>query len=285
MFEWHAIGHVPLTASYSLASRSAGSIWDWFHINSIDVEPNHNILISSRNTWALYQIGHTFGEILWTLGGRHSSFTLGPNVRFAWQHDATMVAPNSIEIFDNEDTPRIEPRSRAIDVALDPSTHSATLLHEYVDPAQTVLSPSQGDIQQLANRDQFVGWGQIGLASEFSPSGALTFQLSLPPLVESYRAFRFPWSAQPGTPPAVVATPGTAAGTTAIAASWNGATAVAGWQLLAGASPSTLGAIGAHVASSGFETVINAATAGPYFAVRALDARGAVIGTSAAVTA
>jgi hypothetical protein len=273
MFEWHAIGHVPLTNSYSHISRGPGEIWDWFHLNSIDVEGDENILISSRNTWAVYQIGHTFGEILWTLGGRHSTFTLGPGARFAWQHDATLLANGSIEIFDNEDTPEVEPRSRGIDIALDFTTHQATLQHEYVDLGHDVLSPSQGDVQQLPNADQLVGWGQVGLVSETSASGnTLTFQLALPPLVESYRDFRFPWSAVPATPPAVVATAGAAAGTTAIAASWNGATGVVAWQVLAGATASALAPVGTPVVATGFETPITAATSARYVAVRARGA-------------
>jgi hypothetical protein len=284
MFEWHAIGHVPLTNSYTRESPSPGNVWDWFHLNSIDVEPNQNILISSRNTWAVYQIGHTFGEVLWTLGGRHSSFTLGPNVRFAWQHDATMLSNGSILLFDNEDSPRIEAQSRGIDIALNAAKRTATLAHEYLDPGHDVLSPSQGDVQLLPNADQLVGWGQIGLVSETSPAGTtLTFQMSLPPLVQSYRDFRFPWSAVPATAPALVATAGASAGTTAIAASWNGATGVAYWQVLAGAAPSGLAPLGAAVASSGFETLISAATSAPYVAVRAIGAGGAVLGTSAAV--
>jgi len=284
MFEWHALGHIPLSASYSKPWPGPGlSVWDWFHINSIDLEPSQNLLISARNTWAVYDIGHTYGEVLWTLGGRHSSFTLGPNVRFAWQHDATRLADGSIEIFDNEDTPKIEAQSRAIDVALNFATHTATLAHEYVDPGQLVLSPSQGDVQQLTNTDQLVGWGQIGLVSEFSTTNVLTFQLSLPAPVESYRAYRFPWSAQPATPPVIAASRATGSATTAIAASWNGATGVVAWQVLAGSSASALAAVGTPVASSGFETAISAATSAPYVAVQALGAGGAVLATSAAL--
>jgi Arylsulfotransferase (ASST) len=284
MFEWHALGHVSPSASYSKPWPGPGlAVWDWFHINSIDVQPSQNLLISSRSTWAVYDIGHTYGEVLWALGGRHSFFTLGPNVRFAWQHDATRLADGSIEIFDNEDTPKIGARSRGIDVALNFATHTATLVHEYVDPGQVVLSPSQGDVQQLTNTDRLVGWGQIGLVSEFSVQGALTFQLSLPAPVESYRAYRFPWSAQPATPPAVAASRAAGSATTAIAASWNGATVVVAWQVLAGSSASALAAVGTPVASSGFETAISAATSAPYVAVQALGAGGAVLATSAAL--
>ena len=284
MFEWHALGHVPLSASYSKPWPGPGlSVWDWFHINSIDLEPSQNLLISSRSTWAVYDIGHTYGEVLWTLGGRHSYFTLGPNVRFAWQHDATRLADGSIEIFDNEDTPKIGAQSRAIDVALNFATRTATLAHVYVDPGQVVLSPSQGDVQQLTNTDRFVGWGQIGLVSEFSAQGALTFQLSLPGPVESYRAYRFPWSAQPAAPPVIAASRAAGSATTAIAASWNGATGVVAWQVLAGASASALAAVGTPVASSGFETAISATTSAPYVAVQALGAGGVVLATSAAL--
>ncbi len=64
--------------------------------------------------------------------------------------------------------------------------------------------------------------------------------------------------------------------------SWNGATDVASWQVLAGASPSALGVV-ASAAKSGFQTTIAAPTVGPYAQVRALDAAGATIGTSAVV--
>jgi hypothetical protein len=283
MFEWHALGHIPLSDSYSKVPTSSESVWDYFHINSIDVEPDHNLVISSRNTWSIYGIGHSHGEVLWTLGGKHGNFNLGPGVRFAWQHDATLISPHRLEVFDNEDTPEVGKSSRALEIDVNYQTHTATLDHQYLDPGQPVLSPSQGDIQQLTNADQFVGWGQVGIASEFSLRGALTFQLTLPPLVESYRAYRFPWSAQPLTLPAVAASRVAGATTTQAAVSWNGATDVVAWQLYAGASRTSFRAVGAPVASTGFETSIAAATTAPYVAVQAVGVHGRVLATSAAV--
>ena len=285
MFEWHAYGHVPLSNAYSRVPTWKGGIWDWFHINSIDLEPDGNLLVSSRSTWALYQISHSFGSVMWELGGRHSTFALGPGVRFAWQHDATLVSPHAIEIFDNEGTPQIGASSRAIEVLLDFTKHTATLLHQYLNPGPDVLSPSQGNVQRLSNADQFVGFGQVGIASEFSLRGALTFQLSLPPLVESYRAYRFPWSAQPAAPPVLGASRAAGATTTAVAASWNGATGVVAWQVLAGATAAALAPVGRPVANTGFETNITAATAAPYIAVQALGKGGRPLATSAPVAA
>jgi hypothetical protein len=284
MFEWHAMGHVPLSASHWPVPSSAGSPWDWFHLNTIDIEGDGNVLINSRNTWAAYQVGHSYGEILWSLGGRASTFTLGPGVAFAWQHDVTMLPDGTIQLFDNEDDPEIEDRSRGIDIKLDFATHTATLLHQYVNPHQAVLADSQGDVQQLPNDDHLIGWGAVGLVSELAPSGVLTFEMRLATGVSSYRAYRFPWVAAPATAPAVAAAIASGATTTQIAASWNGATGVVSWQVLAGASASALAPLGAPVASAGFETTITAATTAPYVAVQALGAGGAVLGTSAAIT-
>ncbi len=297
MFEWHALGHIPLSASHlpvpspsasrlsqsSTGQAASAGIWDWFHINTVDVEADQNVLINSRNTWAAYQIGHSFGEVLWSLGGRSSSFKLGPGVQFAWQHNATMLPDGTIQIFDNEDNPQIEDRSRGIDIGLNFATHTATLLHTYVNPGQPVLANSQGDVQQLSNDDHLLGWGSIGLVSELSPSGALTFEMRFAPGVASYRAYRFPWSATPAAPPAVTVTSPAGATTTQVAASWNGATGVVSWQLLAGTSPATLAPVGSPVASSGFETTLTGATGAPYVAVQALGASGVVLATSAAV--
>ena len=237
MFEWHAMGHVPLSASHWPVPTSAATPWDWFHINTVDVEPDQNLLINSRNTWAAYQVGHTYGEILWSLGGRSSSFALGPGVRFAWQHDATMLPDGTIQIFDNEDDPEIEPSSRGIDIRLDFATHTATLAHQYLNPGKPVLADSQGDVQQLPDGGHLIGWGAVGLVTELSPSGSLALAMTLAPGVASYRAYRFPWVATPATAPAIAASVASGAATTQIAASWNGATGVVSWQVLAGPSP------------------------------------------------
>ena len=65
-------------------------------------------------------------------------------------------------------------------------------------------------------------------------------------------------------------------------ASWNGATEVARWEVLGGASPDALAVVGGG-ARKGFETALSVAGQHAYVAVRALDAGGAVLGTSRAV--
>ncbi len=67
-------------------------------------------------------------------------------------------------------------------------------------------------------------------------------------------------------------------------ASWNGATEVASWRVLAGSSSGALAPAGGAARTS-FETAIAlpAAPAGGYVAVQALNSAGAVIGTSRTV--
>jgi hypothetical protein len=127
----------------------------------------------------------------------------------------------------------------------------------------------------------FVGWGSEPSYSEFDPDGKLLYDASFPSQVESYRAFRFPWKGQPEDRPAVVAEAGPDDKVT-IYVSWNGATEVDTWQMLAGGNPDQLEPAGSGP-RKGFETAVTLYTNEPYVAVEAKDSSGRVLGTSEAV--
>jgi len=295
MYEWHSLDHVSLSNSYaSAAPTSKGEPFDYFHINSIDTEQNGDLLVDSRNTWAAYDVDPKTGQVRWELGGRHSSFELGPGASPAWQHDARQQPDGAITFFDNGAFPAVHPQSRAIELALDPATKTATLVRSY-EHQNPLVAGSQGNVQALQDGDWMVGWGQAGYLSEVSPAGQVLFNAHLPPDWESYRTFALPWNGQPTEPPAlaVANNPSAAAGGAGksgtgggsiVYASWNGATEVASWQVLAGASPTALAPVAA-AAKSGFETAIampvtSASPSGDYVAVQALNRAGAVLGTS-----
>jgi hypothetical protein len=65
--------------------------------------------------------------------------------------------------------------------------------------------------------------------------------------------------------------------------SWNGATAVASWRVLAATTPNALTSR-AVVATTGFETATILPARYRYAAAQALDSAGRVLGTSATVT-
>src|SRR5205823_12874820 len=67
LFEWHSYPEVGLRESYvppPKANAKKPAPWDYIHLNSIDVEPNGNFLVSARNTHALYEINHTTTKVL-----------------------------------------------------------------------------------------------------------------------------------------------------------------------------------------------------------------------------
>jgi hypothetical protein len=286
LFEWHSIEHVGLEETYVKPWEDHYPGIDYFHINSIDVDHDNNLLISARETSAVYKIDRNTGEVIWRLGGKKSDFEMGPGTRFAFQHDARRQPDGAITIFDNgslvfeNGIPKAVEESRAIVLELDEEEMSASLVREYTHPDKQ-YADAAGNMQVLPNGNVFIGWGRALAISEFSKDGELLFDVRLPPENRSYRDFRFPWSAQPSDQPASVAER-TSENEVRVYASWNGATEVATWEVLAGPLPGQLESLGS-VPRNGFETAILVQTSDPYVAVRAKNRSGRVLGASMSV--
>src|SRR5581483_5889268 len=75
LFQWDSLDHVPVTDSDVRARPKAP--FDYFHLNSIDLTADGDLVLSSRNTSAAYAVSHATGQVLWTLGGKQSSFQMG----------------------------------------------------------------------------------------------------------------------------------------------------------------------------------------------------------------
>jgi hypothetical protein len=279
--EWHSLDHVGVSESHVPVPTTA-TPWDLFHLNSIDPQPNGNVLISARSTWAAYQLQAGSGQVLWRLGGTRSSFTMGPGAETAWQHDARMQPDGTVTMFDDGSNPRVRYQSRGLRVSIDTTRHTAALVRSYPHPGGPLLSDSQGNMQTLPTANVLVGWGSVPSATEMASDGRLLFDAHMPAGSSSYRAFRFPWSGHPISPPAVSARVLVTGDSTAVFASWNGATDVASWRVLAGASPGALSAT-ATMPDSGFESSVTVPDAYAYVAVQALDASGQLLATSPAV--
>jgi hypothetical protein len=277
-WEWHSLDHIAVTESETAAPKTSAP-WDWFHLNSIDVEPSGDLLISARSTWAAYQLQSGSGDVLWRLGGNRSSFAMGAGTKTAWQHDARMLPDGEVTMFDDGSNPPVHSQSRGVRIALDPARRSARLSAVYRHPNPALLAASQGNMQTLPNGNVLIGYGGVPQISEYSPGGALLFDAHLPFDMSNYRAFRFPWSAQPASPPAAVANLNNTGEETIVRASWNGATEVRDWRVLAGAQPQKLTATASFPASD-FESSTILTKRYSYVAVQALDSRGRALATS-----
>ena len=281
LFEWRSLEHVGVEESYrEEPPQDPDTPIDYFHINSIDIDFDGNFLISAKGTSAVYKVDRESGEIMWRLGGKKSDFEMGEGTRTAFQHDVRRQSDGTITIFDNGAPPQVHEQSRGIVVDLDMNSMSATLVREFTHPKK-LLSTSQGNVQVLPNGDAFVGWGSAPYFSEYSEDGELLFDAHFPGEAQSYRAFRFPWKGHPGDEPAVAVERGPDDKVT-LYVSWNGATEVESWQVLAGPDLDQLEPVGT-VPRRGFETTVAVRTAEPYVAVRARSASGQVLGTSKTV--
>jgi Arylsulfotransferase (ASST) len=278
LFEWNSLDYVPVTDTYAAFSGgTAKHPFDYFHINSIAVAPDGDLIVSARNTCAVYKIARRGGELLWQLGGKRSSFQMGPGARFWWQHHARPHGTQSLSVFDDAATPQKEPQSRGILLDLDTSAMRATLRRSYKHPAR-LLAANQGSMQLLAGGRVLVGWGNLPYFTEFAEDGTLLVDGQFPVGDQSYRAFTAGWTGHPTGKPAVAARVNPAGGS-AVYASWNGATELSSWTVLAGRTATQLREAGSQ-RRAGFETMITVNSGGPYFAVTANDASGHVLGQS-----
>jgi len=284
---WDALDHIPLGDSYASVPTN-GFPWDAYHVNAIDLTGNGTFLVSMRNTWAAYLINIDTGKIEWTLGGKRSSFKFGPGAAFQWQHDVKLGvggrSDSTITMFDDHccqltgggtSVPATGP-SRGLVLKLDQAAHTATLVAQYPGGGK-FETEYMGDTQPLQNGNTFVGWGSEPYLSEYSPSGRLLLEGSFPGSDLSYRSTLEQWVGLPLSSPAGAARQ--TDGKTTVYASWNGATRVVSWRVLATAGAGRMTAV-ANASRSGFETAIGVRTSYKSFEVQALGAGGQVIGAS-----
>jgi hypothetical protein len=279
VFEWHSLDHVPLSESIQAHREPALHATkkrplDYFHLNSIADGPGGTILISGRNTSALYLIRRD-GSIVWRLGGKRSDFGPAAAVKFRYQHDARFHGPTTISLFDNGAIPKEEPYTRPLVLNIDAATKTAKIVKTFVHPKK-LSSPFEGNLELLPGGGAFVGWGGIRKLTEFSPAGRVVFQLTLP-YGDTYRGYRLPWTGHPGGKP-LVALVGDR-----VYASWNGKRGIARWEVLAGPDADHLSVIASRP-WGGLETAIGLETPPPAVAVRALDVGGRALGRSETIT-
>jgi hypothetical protein len=281
LFEWHSLDAIGLRESYDRAAR--GRPFDYFHLNSIDVGPDGNLLVSARNTCALYELDRATGAILWRLGGKRSDFRMGRGSRFCRQHDARWAGNGAMTLFDNH-VDRITDggQSRGLRLSVSQRRMRVRLLQSYRHPGR-LAAPNKGSARQLTNGNVLVGWGAVPFITEFTRHGRIVFDAHFARADDgSYRAIRARWHGRPTTAPRVAAD--RQGDRTTVWASWNGATDVARWQVLAGDDEAALRPVATR-ARRGFETAMSVAASARFVAVRALDGHGRVLGTSRTVTA
>jgi hypothetical protein len=271
LFEWHSLDHVPLTDSYSPLLDP----FDYFHVNSVDVDLDGNLLLSARNTSAVYKIERTSGDVMWTLGGRSSDFEVGPGAAFMYQHDARGHSDGTLTLFD-DGTGNVSHQARGIRLGLDVPGRRCVLLQQYLHPTPLAVN-AMGNAQVLPGNGMLVGFGTQPFVTEYGPAGDVRFDAEFDGGAWNYRAFRDVWVGRPTTRPKLAI--GRAGASTVARVSWNGSTETRSWRVVAGRSPRSVRHV-KTVPRTGFETVIDLAGRPAYLQVEALDASGRKIGST-----
>jgi hypothetical protein len=293
IFEWRSLEHIPIEESYQPAAR----VYDYIHLNSIGLTPDGNLLVSARCTWALYKLDRRTGAVIWRLGGKHSDFNLESDAVFSWQHDARQPNSSKITLFDDAAAyldggggmTATEQQSRGVVLDVDEKSRQVRLARSYHHP-DPLLASAMGSFQTLPDGQVLIGWGSdrysstnpLFVASVFSAEGKLVSDVRMNGKHTSYRAYHYPWAANPPDRPAVVAKRAARTGEITLYVSWNGATAVSHWLVHAGSRPDALAPFGI-AARRGFETVIQLGVASGYAQVTALDASGRKLASTRAV--
>ena len=242
LHNWDALEHIPLSDSQATLPTN-GFPWDAYHVNSIDVPGDGTFVVSMRNTWAAYKVNIATGKIVWTLGGPHSSFKFGPGADFQWQHDVE-VYPGSplITMFDDHccqitgGGTYVSPtgglaRARAQARPEDAHRHA----RRPVQPRLELRLRLHGQPPAARQRQRVRRLGLGALPHRVQRLGQTCCSTLASPAPTSPTAPR----SSRGSACRCTRRPAPRAeqdGKTTVYASWNGATQVASWKVLAGSS-------------------------------------------------
>lgn len=265
------------------------------HMNSVDKDSLGNYIVSSRYLCALFYINGKDGSIIWQLNGMHNQFTFvgfdNNTFPFAFQHQARIHSHNGtttiLSLFDNgsDGYRTFQTFSAAIIIAVDTSTMTCTLLHQYQtsdSSGKAILSTSQGSAQLLDNGNVFVGWGSAPYISEFTKDGTLVMQaqFGVANAAQNYRASKANWVGTPDSTPAVWSYASSTTSGTTFYTSWNGATEIASWKFFGGAKRTSSMRLLGTLNKTGFETNFTSLTFVAWGYTQALSISGVVLGTS-----
>ncbi|KAM5376294.1 hypothetical protein ACJZ2D_005665 [Fusarium nematophilum] len=304
LFRWAASEYFTLADSHARYTEGfgvkEGSGFDFFHINSVEKTDDGNYLISSRHTSTLALIDGTNGQPIWILGGRRNQFrdlSGGRATNFGWQHDARFYKNQShITMFDNhaEHTGRCDGpcKSRGLHLAINTTDMTVRVVQEYFHPSG-IDSGAMGGMQTLENGNVIVGWGYTPSFVEYAPNGTVVMEAHRGKIGQGFQADMFAYRAHKGNwtgrppwlPSAAVDAPHRTTENATVFLSWNGATDIASWAVLASPYANHVNGFDNIVAlanKTGFETEIFLGNRSScrYLGAAALNKDGDILGST-----
>jgi hypothetical protein len=192
IFEWDALAHYNITdvdAGIDLTQQQI----DFSHFNSVEIDGDGNLLISSRNLDEITKVDHNTGNIIWRLGGKNNQFTFAnDNLGFSRQHDIRRFSNGDISLFDNGEYHPVQVSS-AVEYKLDEVNKLATLVRRIYH--NNIYTVTEGSVEEMPNDNRLICWGQNWnpVVTEVTPFDSVAFDLSYQYYIDTYRAFKYQW--------------------------------------------------------------------------------------------
>ena len=163
---------------------------DFDHPNSLSFDLDGGLVVSYRALGSVVKLAPGTGTVAWVFGGTGNQFTLtgDPLNGFGGQHTVRVLPDGHLLMFDNGWNHEPQ-QSRAVEYAIDPATHSARMVWQYV-PAPAVFVPFTGSVQRLSNGNTVVTFTMARFIDEVSPDGVLLSRMAIRNGSASYSPYR-----------------------------------------------------------------------------------------------
>ncbi len=199
VFEWRCWDHYDVTDV--LHQDLTAPIIDFTHMNSIDVDHDGNLIISTRNLSEITKINRETGEIMWRFGGVNNQFDIvNDSVEIDYQHAVRALPNGNYILFDNGRN-RQPHFSRVVEYKLDTEKMTATLEWQHRhDP--DYYTNALGNAQRLPNGNTLINWaaGNNPKPVEVRPDGSTALEFMFNQWVSCYRILRSSWQGKAAAP-------------------------------------------------------------------------------------
>jgi len=187
-FRWSCLDSIDILQSTEDIRLTDNHI-DPYHINSLFVDADGNIITSIRHLDQVVKINRTSGSIMWRMGGtksRRNDFTFindtyNSFTGFSHQHHAQRLSSGNIILFDNGNL-KNPPYSRVVEYEIDETARTLTKVWEYTHN-YNIYNYAKGSVTRLENGNTLIGWGisngttQPYLLTEVKPDGTIALEL------------------------------------------------------------------------------------------------------------
>jgi hypothetical protein len=210
VFQWSGWDHFLITDAVFWQEMSLPFVdtYDWIHSNSMELDTDGNLLLSSRHLSEITKIDLSTGDMIWRLGGENNQFTFlndpSTPLKFSGQHDFRLLPNGHYTLFNNGNG-MLPLQSSAKEYEIDQVNKTATLTWSYIHPDVNglhVYTSGMGNVQRLPNGNTFINWGFVSLPNKFFPrftevdtADNIVWEFNYPDTsyYYSYRAYKFRW--------------------------------------------------------------------------------------------